>query len=203
MLTRDGTYRKRLVRWESGVRFLTFSCHGRLPLLGNAKIRDVFVESLLRMREEFDVTLYAWVVMPEHVHLLIRPDKSADRPLLWLKMSVAQRVLNRWRELDSPLLSKLQVNGSPRFWLKGGGFDRNVRAEGEFSETVNYIHRNPVTRGLVERPEDWTWSSVQWWMGKDTVECDPPPPGVVQRGSKRAWIELKKALPPTDEPSEC
>ncbi len=117
--------------------------------------------------------------MPEHAHLLMRPRENAplDRALLFLKMSVAQRVINRWRELDAPILKKIHdPDGSPRFWQKGGGFDRNVRDEGEFAREVHYVHRNPVERELVERPEDWPWSSARWWLGDRTapIACDQP-----------------------------
>jgi hypothetical protein len=74
-------------------------------------------------------------------------------------------------------------DGAVRFWQKGGGFDRNVRDMEEFCREVRYVHRNPVTRGLVERPEDWKWSSVRWWMGmrEGEVERDPPP------GDPKPW----------------
>ncbi len=72
-----------------------------------------------------------------------------------------------------------------RFWQHGGGFDRAQRDMDEFVRTVKYIHRNPVERGLVTRPEDWRWSSLRWWMGRreGEAECDPPPglPGMWER----------------------
>ena len=53
---------------------------------------------------------------------------------------------------------RLGVRNGHRFWQKGGGFDRNVRDDAEFSREVRYVHHNPVERALVTRPEDWTWS---------------------------------------------
>ncbi|MFN0133656.1 MAG: REP-associated tyrosine transposase [Phycisphaerales bacterium] len=175
-------YRKRLKRREEpeGVRFVTFSCERRLPLLGSAAIRDAFAESLVNARRRFGFQLFTWVVMPEHVHLLIRPPIGTplDRVLRSLKLSVAERVLGRWKRLNAPILAKLQREGGGcRFWQKGGGFDRNVRSEAEFSRHVRYIHHNPVTRGLVPEPKDWKWSGVRWWQGlrEGEIECDPPP----------------------------
>lgn len=77
--------------------------------------------------------------------------------------------------------------GSPRFWQKGGGFDRNVRDVAEFCKEVRYIHQNPVQRGLAPRPEDWEFSSVRWWMGQREAEvpCDVPP------GPAEAWSNWK------------
>jgi hypothetical protein len=91
-------------------------------------------------------------------------------------------VLLRWKSINAPILTRIaDATGRPRFWQKGGGFDRNVRSEAEFAREVRYIHRNPVERGLVKTPPEWPWSSVRWWMGlrEGEVECDPPagPPG--------------------------
>lgn len=177
--------RKRLKRRDipAGVRFVTFSCFRRLPLMGNAAIRDHFAAALARVRAERSLELFAWVAMPEHAHVLLRPARGTtlDAALLSLKMSIAKSVINRWRDLDAPILRRITMtDGRARFWQPGGGFDRNVRDEAEFSKEVRYIHRNPVERGLAERPEQWRWSSVRWWMGmRDAeIECDPPPGGL-------------------------
>lgn len=187
--------RKRLKRREEadGVRFLTFSCYRRLPLLGTDALRGVFAAALTETVEQFQLRLYAWVVMPEHGHLLLRSPavEDADVPaaefLASLKRKVAKRVLTRWREVDAPVLEKLRTpGGAVRFWQPGGGFDRNTRSDAELTKAIRYIHRNPVERGLVERPESWRFSSVHWWLsgggdradGRDSatgVPCTWPP----------------------------
>ncbi len=168
------------VEVPGGLRFVTFSCERRLPLLGNPAIRDLFADRLAAMRKRFGCELFAWVVMPEHVHLILRPTENdpLDRVLEFLKKAVARRVIARWRELDAPILQKIsRPDGSPRFWQKGGGFDRNIRHEGEFAREVRYIHRNPVERELVDHPREWAWSSARWWLGESPVlvECDAVP----------------------------
>ena len=179
---------KRMKRWEvtGDIRFVTFSCERRLPLLANAAIRDVLAAALTTAKARFKFELFAWVVMPEHVHLLLRPrdEMPLDRILNYIKKSVAQRVIARWKELDARILRTIaRPDGSPRFWQKGGGFDRNVRDEPELMKEIGYIHRNPVKRGLVERAEQWKWSSARWWLGQreGQVECDLPP------GDPRKW----------------
>ncbi len=168
----------------NGVRFITFSCERRLPLLGDPATRDEFVDALFEARERHGFQLFAWVVMPEHVHILMRPNgHSIAMTLRSLKQSAAQCVLARWRRVDAPMLAQITDSaGSSRFWLKGGGFDRNVRDDDEFSRHVRYIHRNPVDRGLVAGPSEWKWSSVHWWAKSSTSRpCDPPP------GPDRSW----------------
>ncbi|MCC6969986.1 MAG: transposase [Phycisphaerales bacterium] len=161
-------------------RFITFSCEHRLPLLGRPAIRDVFVASLAEAQSRFSLRVFAWVVMPEHVHLLLRADpESMIDALRFLKMSVAQRVISRWRRLEAPILGRLaRPDGSLRFWLKGGGFDRNVRDRHELSRTIAYIHQNPVERELVLRASEWRWSSVAWWRGEESpIKCEYPAQG--------------------------
>lgn len=144
-------------------RFLTFSCHQRLALLGTPETRDVFIESLVAARERYGFKLMAWVVMPEHVHLLIVPVAEPVPIILRsIKQSTSQRILYRWKESGARVLGRLNIgDGRSRFWQAGGGFDRNVRNTDEFIRTVEYIHQNPVTRGLVGTQTDWQWSSAR------------------------------------------
>jgi putative transposase len=175
-------HRKRLRRREASgrTRFMTFSCYRRLPLLNHPRIKDLFADALAVARTEHSFKLFAWVVMPEHVHLLLRPAEGTawGQIASSMKTRVARRVVARWRVLDAPVLSQLQrPEGGVRFWQHGGGFDRTVRDEPEFCRHVTYIHRNPVERGLVRTPQEWTWSSVRWWLGErdGELECDRPP----------------------------
>ena len=112
-----------------------------------------------------DANVLAWVVMPEHVHLILFAE-PAGRDIVpaflkTLKQPFARHVLGRWRNLNASILSALVDNASTtRFWQPGGGFDRNVIGD-ELVEKVRYIHRNPITRGLAETSVDWPWSSAR------------------------------------------
>ena len=96
------------------------------------------------MRLKYDFYLNAYVVMPEHVHLLISEPKKAilAKALQALKISVSMQQKER------------------PFWMHRY-HDFNVYSEDKFREKIRYIHRNPVARGLVENPEDWKWSSFR------------------------------------------
>ncbi|MEO0588409.1 MAG: transposase [Planctomycetota bacterium] len=158
-------HRRKLKRIENPahLRYLTFSCYQRLPLLGNAAIRDLFVEQLQLTHDRLGFGLFAWVVMPEHVHLLVQPPSgtTVSSILAALKRPVAAQVLSRWREIDAPILSRIQdIAGRSHFWQRGGGYDRNISSLDEAREKFGYIHANPVRRGLVDRPADWAWSSA-------------------------------------------
>ena len=163
----DAKPRKRLKRYEvpGGPRFLTFSCYQRLPLFSNDAIKDAFVEHLAVVRRDLQFRLGAWVIMPEHVHLIVVPEFSLmPRLLRGLKGQFACDVIDRWKELGAPILGRIRgADNSFHFWQAGGGYDRNVRDECELSEKIEYIHNNPVTRGLVESPTDYQWSSARWY----------------------------------------
>jgi putative transposase len=164
-------HRKKLHRYEvlGGARFLTFSCFQRLPLFGNDAIKNLFVEHLERSRRQHRYRLIAWVIMPEHVHLILVPDLPTSPItviLQNLKADFARAVIARWKELDAPVLHRLRTSaGQVRFWQHGGGYDRNVRDEAEYFQKIDYIHGNPVKRGLVENSLDWPWSSARWYAG--------------------------------------
>jgi putative transposase len=107
------------------------------------------------MRYGFFVTGY--VIMPEHVHLLVSepPNGTLARALQALKLSVA-----------------VQSRERP-FWQRRY-YDFNVHSEQKRVEKLRYMHRNPVVRGLVAKPEDWKWSSFRHYANglEGTVEIE-------------------------------
>ena len=158
-------------------RYLTFSTYQRLNLFKTTPLRDAFVDQLRLTRQRHTFHLYAWVLMPNHAHLLVREPTSGDLTAIirTLKLGLAKRVLDRWAQLDAPILSQLVDGaGSRRFWQRGGGYDRNIYSEAEFQEKIGYIHMNPMRAGLVQSPQDWEWSSARWWSGmrEGQIACE-------------------------------
>ena len=150
---------KGLVRYHQAgcFHFLTFSCYRRLPYLGTAEARSLFERSLEVMRKRYDFVVCGYIVMPEHVHLLLSEPKlvSLSKAMQALKLSVS-----------------VQSRERP-FWL-ARYYDFNVHNEEKRIEKLRYMHRNPVKRGLVKRPEDWAWSSFRHYaIGEvGTVEIE-------------------------------
>ena len=93
-------------------------------------------------------TLHAFVIMPNHVHLLMRPRRALCRIMNGIKGATA----NAANEI-------LGRTGKP-FWQEES-FDHWVRTEKEFGKIFAYIERNPLSAGLVARPEEWPWSSAR------------------------------------------
>jgi len=165
---------------------LTFSCHGRLPLLTNDLWRRLLAEAIDRALAGGDFALVAFVFMPEHVHLVTYPRsgvaEAADiqKLLSAVKRPYSYRIKQILAAGHSPLLERLTVEDRGRgrvfrFWQKGPGYDRNLSNEMAVLSSIDYIHNNPVTRGLVEQATDWRWSSARCYASdRQMIDQDLP-----------------------------
>jgi len=86
-----------------------------------------------------------------------------------LKEPVARKAIAYLKENAPEWLPRLTVREGKRirrrFWQPGGGYDRNVTSIEALRAMIDYIHANPVRRGLATRAEDWEWSSARWYAG--------------------------------------
>jgi len=160
-------YRKQCKRWDfpGNAHFLTFSCYQRRPFLNHDKTRLWFLSALEQSKRIHDFHLWAYVIMPEHVHLVIWPGKAKISPILKsIKLPVARRAV-LWVKQNQPdylkRMEDTQPNGKTvyRFWQRGGGYDRNLRGSRDIHEKIQYVHKNPLRRQLVSDLSRWPWSS--------------------------------------------
>jgi putative transposase len=140
--------------------FITFSCYHRMQLLGSTAARDAFEHELERIRTWYGCFIAGYVVMPEHVHLLVT---EPERGELAVAIQMLKQITSR----------RLRPANLQRFW-QVRYYDFPVWSEKKRIEKLRYIHRNPVKRGLAARPADWEWSSFrQWATGYEgTVEIE-------------------------------
>jgi putative transposase len=129
--------------------FVTFSCYRRRPFLQPAAAKRVFERALEQTRRQYAFWVTAYVIMPEHVHLLVsEPERTPlAHALQALKQSVARRL----------------IAGREHFW-QARYYDFNVFTSKKRVEKLRYMHRNPVKRGLVQEPQDWPWSSFRHYL---------------------------------------
>jgi len=154
---------------QGQLHFLTFSCYRRLPLLGMVRARNLFVKELGRVRQEYGFLLVGYVVMPNHVHLLISEPKrgTPSTVLQMLKQRVSRKMRKNKRPTPKAQLSLMFpkfIPDLPQFW-QARFYDFNVYSKGKKREKLNYMHANPVIRGLVKHPRDWRWSSWEFYQG--------------------------------------
>jgi putative transposase len=158
-----------LVRYHhtGNFHFITFSCFHRLPHLATEVARDLFEDALERTRRRYRFVVAGYVVMPEHVHLLM------GEPL---KGTVADAI-------RAVKLSVVLRRHERPFW-QARYYDFNVRTTKKRIEKLRYMHRNPVKRGLVSKPEDWRWSSF--------LHCATGIEGVVEIESE--WTAARRGF---------
>jgi putative transposase len=177
----------------SDLHFLTFSCYRRRPLFRNEVYCDLFLKTLEWVRRRYRLVVLGYVVMPEHVHLLVsEPQRGTlSTAVQALKLGFVRSLQfsggsvvvaaprsrkngETWGTLtSSTLTSGALTSGTAthpeRFW-QARFYDFNVWTERKRIEKLRYIHRNPVERGLVASPEQWRWSSFRWCL------CGEPGP---------------------------
>jgi putative transposase len=143
--------------------FITFSCYRRLPFLQAVRAKDLFIKELSLVRREYEFGLVGYVLMPEHVHLLLsEPAKGTPSTVLqMLKQRVSRKLRKKTGDPHTELISLPAAeiaDDYAQFWQKRF-YDFNVYSDGKKCEKLDYMHCNPVTRELVRRPQDWPWSS--------------------------------------------
>jgi putative transposase len=125
------------------------------------------VRELARVRAEYEFLLVGYVVMPEHVHLLIsEPKKGTPSTVLqMLKHRVSQKMCRKQRKASEKQLRLAfpEPAENPRNFWQTRFYDFNVYTNGKKREKLDYMHGNPVTRGLVRHPKDWPWSSWSFY----------------------------------------
>jgi putative transposase len=130
-------------------------------------------EAIDRATERHNYHLTAFVFMPEHVHLLVYPGQDAsdiDELLRAIKRAFSYRIKRLLQQGKSPMLGSLTIRQRSgvetyRYWQEGPGYDRNLDNPDTVLAAIDYIHRNPVRRGLVEKSIEWQWSSARWYEG--------------------------------------
>ncbi len=125
--------------------FLAFSCYHQFSLLSRTRTRSWLIEAIIKAKEKNKYALWAYVIMPEHVHLLVYPMNEKYNISLFLKIlkqSVARKVKHYLKENNPAWLNKLTVQRGVknvfRFWQSGPGYDLNISNEDELIEKILY-----------------------------------------------------------------
>lgn len=148
--------------------FLTAVAKNRLPVFQKDRIKKVTCEAIDEARASCGFLLFAYVIMPDHVHLLTDAPRKASEVLQYIKGIVGHRGIDYLKAQNyQSSLEKLRHESWKRnhrysLWQHDSDVF-SVTSESKFMEKVNYIHNNPVSAGLVERAVDYLWSSSRWW----------------------------------------
>ncbi len=140
--------------------------------------------SIAKAIDQQGFELVGFVYMPEHIHLLVFPtagDAQISALLYAIKRPHSHRVKQWTLEHEDSWLGKLTIRERPskttfRFWQEGSGYDRNIESSQVLLASLEYIHANPVRRGLCDRADQWRWSS--WHHYHNPGHADPDLPTV-------------------------
>jgi putative transposase len=145
--------------------FITCSCYRRLPLLDTARRRDRFLSILEQTRQRYRFVVVGYVVMPEHIHLLITEPEVGNPSTVMqvLKQRTTRALLPKRKPTDPRQRNLFGEKPQCRAFWQARFYDFNVWTTKKRVQKLRYMHRNPVKRRLVESPEQWRWSSYRFY----------------------------------------
>jgi REP element-mobilizing transposase RayT len=162
---------------DSPVYYVTSVASRRLPVFQTERLKKLMRDALGEARTSASLLLFAYVIMPDHIHGLIGSQRKPSEVLRYVNGISSRRVINFLKESGHELsLAKLRNSAGPRqhrysLWDHHPNI-KLVTTENGLMEKANYIHLNPVRADLVDRAEDYRWSSIRCWQRKP-LEDEP------------------------------
>ena len=162
---------------RNDLHFITFCCYQRRRLLDSVRSRNLVIRILGEIRAKYDFALVGYVIMPEHVHLLISESAAASpaKIVQVFKQRVSRRMRGKKRSRKNQLSLGFPEPSAElrRFWQRRY-YDFNIYSRKKLWEKLHYMHANPVEERLVQHPHDWPWSSwSNYAMGEGILKVDP------------------------------
>ena len=146
-------------------------------MLGTVRARNAAVRILREVRARYGLAIVGYVVMPEHVHLLISesPSVKPAKVIQVFKQRLSRKLRGKKRARKGQLALRFpdEDGGLRRFWQRRY-YDFNVYSRAKEQEKLHYMHANPVKEKLVQHPGDWPWSSwCYYYRGEGLLKMDP------------------------------
>jgi putative transposase len=146
---------------------ISSSCYEHVPVIGKDPGRMTECESeVLRICENFCLRIYAWCILPNHYHVLVKTERIKE----------LRGKLGQFHGASSFEWNRIDNRRGRKVWHNC--FERPMKSERHFWATLNYVHHNPVHHGYVRRWSDWPWSSAAQYLEKVGVE-----------EAKRIWLK--------------
>ena len=132
-------------------------------MLDCEQLRNILLELLVKKLKEYSGICSGYVIMPDHVHLIVWFDRPGE----------LSRFMKSWKQTSSMKLKKMLRGVAPQFASKIPLADPfwqpkyypfNLYSLKKAEEKLDYMHKNPVTAGLVEKTVDWRWSSARYYQ---------------------------------------
>jgi REP element-mobilizing transposase RayT len=156
---------------------ITTRTYENRPYFKNDEFSRILLGELRFYSQKYGLSLIGYVIMPDHVHMLLwwekdeKPDLTVSKIVQVIKGTTARRCVDLsksrgWEHLlqatqkDAAVSKSHKRNLKYRLW-QAGFYDFNVHSEEKLLEKLNYVHNNPVKAGLVSSPCDYKWSSYK------------------------------------------
>jgi putative transposase len=144
----------------SNTYFISASTWGKRSLFQTERMAGLFLDTMLRYRQQGKFLLHEFVVMPDHFHVLLTPAEiSLERAVQFIKGGFSYRV-------------KKELGMNIEIWGRGY-VDHRIRDENDHRRHVEYIHENPVEAGIVDSAKEYSYSSAH-----EGFEVDACPQGL-------------------------
>ncbi|MBM4160852.1 MAG: transposase [Ignavibacteria bacterium] len=140
---------------ENGIYFITTRCARGIAAFNQVTACEAFLAVLREKRSAFGFSLLAYVLMPDHYHLIFQ---LPEQVTIW-------KLMNHINGATSHAINETAEERYAKVW-QGGFHDVVIRKAQEFAVKVNYVHDNPVRRNLVSRAEDYRYSSSQFYCSQ-------------------------------------
>lgn len=164
---KNSIFPKRNYNMSGHAHELTFSCYRKRPYFTDANVCEIFIRHLSDIKTKYDLKIWAYVIMPTHIHVLLWPSSPIyDISLIQkeLKGRTAKQYADYLKKYFPERYEKLLVGISDkrvfRVWQRGGGFDRNMWKGLAVHNAIKYIEGNPVRSGLARMVDEWKYSSA-------------------------------------------
>lgn len=170
-----------LPKFNFGAHFLTAATFKRTPLLAVPTCASIFCKELEAARQKYGFDVFAFVVMPDHIHLVLwwdtlaLPDLTISKIAWAVKGLSARRMvdyLKQQQSIEASRIPRQQThfhNWQYKIWQQGAGYDFNIYSRQKLIEKITYLHANPIRAGLAALPEDYPWSSAADYAGVDST----------------------------------
>ena len=156
--------------------FITCTVIDWLPIFADERFAQIIIESLSFIQSSHRLTLYAYVIMRDHLHLIVSSERDLSEEIRHFKSFTARQIIDALKGSNArSILAQLRVNklrhkkdSEYQIWQEGS-HPELIQGYEMMREKIQYIHANPVRAGLVENPIDWPYSSAGTYEGRKGI----------------------------------
>ena len=164
---------------QKGIHFITSSIVGWIPIFTKEKYFDIIIKTLKYSKQYKKLHILSYVIMDNHIHAILSCD-NLSKFMKEFKSYTAKEIIRNLGDDNNILILKKLRNYKKRgktesryqVWQEGF-HPQEILNEEILKQKIEYIHNNPLRRGLVERPEQWIYSSASnYILGTGLIDID-------------------------------